>query len=155
VSGVIDQFAEIIDDSGIDPGKLTLEMTESVLMDDLDRFGTILNELRKLGVRIAVDDFGTGYSSLVYLKRLPFDTLKIDQEFIRHLGQDPYDGAIVASALAIARAMRLSVVAEGVETEAQLSELRNMRCDSIQGFFVAEPLPEPEFRSLVLSGKTW
>ncbi len=97
--GVVDRFAGIIERAGVDPARVTLEMTESVLMDDLDRFRDLLVQLRALGLRIAVDDFGTGYSSLIYLKSLPFDTLKIDQAFIKGLGVDPYDGAIVASAL--------------------------------------------------------
>ena len=122
--GAVGRMTEIIASSGVDPTRLTLEITESVLMDDLDEFRQLLVALRDLGIRIAVDDFGTGYSSLIYLKQLPFDTLKIDQAFVKGLGVDPYDGAIVASTLTLARAMGLFVIAEGVETSAQLAELR-------------------------------
>ncbi len=155
VPGVADAIAEVVARAGVDPGRLTLEMTESVLADDLDSIRGLLARFHADGLRIAVDDFGTGYSSLAYLKSLPFDTLKIDQAFIKGLGVDPYDGAIVESALTVARAIGLFVVAEGVETREQLAELRALKCEAVQGYFVARPLPAEEFRSLAASRPTW
>ena len=153
--GAVGRMTEIITSSGVDPTRLTLEITESVLMDDLDEFRQLLVALRDLGIRIAVDDFGTGYSSLIYLKQLPFDTLKIDQAFVKGLGVDPYDGAIVASALTLARAMGLFVIAEGVETSAQLAELRALGCPAVQGYYVSQPVPADAFRSLVTDHRSW
>ncbi|MGZ6899293.1 MAG: sensor domain-containing protein [Acidimicrobiia bacterium] len=155
VPGVADAIADTVARSGVDPTRITLELTESVLADDLDSLRLLLGGLRELGLRVAVDDFGTGYSSLAYLKHLPLDTLKIDQAFIKDLGVDPYDGAIVASALSVARAVGLFVVAEGVETREQLAGLRALNCDAVQGFFVSRPLPADEFRDLASSGSTW
>jgi EAL domain-containing protein (putative c-di-GMP-specific phosphodiesterase class I) len=155
VPGVADHIAQTVAQAGVDPMRVTLEITESVLIDDLDSLRRLLTRLRSVGLRIAVDDFGTGYSSLVYLKSLPFDTLKIDQAFIKGLGDDPYDGAIVASALNVARAVGLFVVAEGVETKDQLAELRALNCDAVQGFHVAKPLPGDAFRALLMSQPAW
>ena len=155
VPGIADTIAAVVNAAGVAPGRVTLEMTESVLADDLDSIRHLLVRLREQGLRIAVDDFGTGYSSLAYLKTLPFDTLKIDQAFISGLGVDPYDGAIVASALNVARAIGLFVVAEGVETPEQLAELRALDCDAVQGYLVARPLPAEEFRALATSRRTW
>jgi PAS domain S-box-containing protein/diguanylate cyclase (GGDEF)-like protein len=153
--GVVGRFADILDRSGVNPAHVTLEVTESVMMEDLHQFRDLLDRLRALGVQIAVDDFGTGYSSLMYLKCLPFDTLKIDQAFIKGLGNDAYDEAIVASALTVARAMDLFVVAEGVETREQLVALRALECDAVQGYFVAQPLPAADFRAVTLTDPTW
>jgi EAL domain-containing protein (putative c-di-GMP-specific phosphodiesterase class I) len=104
--------------------------------------------LRKLGVRTAIDDFGTGYSSLAYLKHLPIDTLKIDKMFVDGLGVDTRDDAIVASTLAVARALSLSTVAEGVETVQQLAALREMGCYAVQGFYLSPPVPAADFASI-------
>ncbi len=153
--GAVLRINEIVTRSGIDPTRLTLEITESVFMDDVEQFRQILVQLRELGIRIAVDDFGTGYSSLIYLKQLPFDTLKIDQAFTKGLGIDPYDGAIVASALTLARAMGLNVVAEGVETSAQLAELRALNCAEVQGYYVSKPISPEDLRSLVSAHRRW
>jgi PAS domain S-box-containing protein/diguanylate cyclase (GGDEF)-like protein len=146
---VVAQLAEIVASSGVDPTRLTLEMTESLFVEDVERLCDVLGRLRSLGVKIAVDDFGTGYSSLAYLKQLPFDVLKIDQAFVSTLAVDPFDRAIVQSTLTIARALGLSVVAEGVEDGAQLDELRALDCDAIQGFFFARPLPLDDLEAWV------
>jgi len=132
---------------------LTLEITESVVMRDVLRNVEHLRALREIGVNLSIDDFGTGYSSLVYLKRLPVTTLKIDREFVDGLGQDPHDSAIVAAVIAMARALELRVVAEGVETPRQLAELRRLGCDAAQGFLFSRPVPAEEAERWVLAGR--
>jgi diguanylate cyclase (GGDEF)-like protein/PAS domain S-box-containing protein len=147
--GIVDTVARAIERAGIAACRLTVEMTESVFVDDLDAIRDVLTELRALGVRIAVDDFGTGYSSLVYLKRLPLDTLKIDQGFVEGLGTDACDAAIVASALSVSGALGLLAVAEGVETPEQLASLRALGCDAAQGFYFSEPITGTELFDFV------
>jgi len=127
--------AAALDDTGADPTALCLEITESVLMDDAVSTIEILRELKDLGVRLAIDDFGTGYSSLSYLKRFPIDLLKVDRSFIAGLGSDPEDSAIVPAVIALAHALDLRVVAEGVETEQQRTILLELGCDLGQGFY--------------------
>ena len=131
--------------SGLPAPCLTLELTESVLILDGDRTDAVMTALRNLGVRLAIDDFGTGYSSLSYARRFPVDELKVDRAFISGLGDGTDDGAIVTAAIAFARALRLDVTAEGVETIEQLARLREMGCDRVQGFLFSEPLFEAEF----------
>jgi diguanylate cyclase (GGDEF)-like protein/PAS domain S-box-containing protein len=131
--------SEILRKTGLDPACLELEITEGVLMDDAPATGAVLEELKALGLRVAVDDFGTGYSSLSYLKRFPVDTLKIDRSFVGGLGTDP-DEALVSGMIGLARALRLEVVAEGVETERQVSSLKEMGCDMAQGYLFSRPL---------------
>jgi sensor c-di-GMP phosphodiesterase-like protein len=114
-------------------------------MEDADAARAMLGRLRELGISIAVDDFGTGYSSLHYLKRLPLDVLKIDQTFVRELGTDAGDGAIVEAVIAMARGLRLGVVAEGVELEPQLECLRTLGCEEAQGYLFSKPLPPAQF----------
>lgn len=133
--------------AGLSALRLVLEVTESVLMADPVLAGRRLGPLRAAGVRVAVDDFGTGYSSLAYLKRLPVDVLKIDRCFTAGLGTSPGDAAIVAAILALARALGLDVVAEGVETEAQAAELRRMGCSHAQGYLYGRPTPTAERRA--------
>jgi diguanylate cyclase (GGDEF)-like protein/PAS domain S-box-containing protein len=131
--------------SGIDPQWVHLEITESVLMDDVEYSIETLRRLKELGIRFAVDDFGTGYSSLSYLKRLPIDTLKIDQSFVRGLGDSDDDSAIVRAILGLGRSLGLDVLAEGVEEAGQLAELRALGCDTAQGFLWSAAVPGPEF----------
>ena len=133
------QVAAVIGDYGIDPTALCLEITETALLQDLETAEQALTTLRATGVRIAVDDFGTGYSSLSHLKVLPIDMLKIDQSFIRDLGVDEDTTAIVNAVLRLAAALRLTCVAEGVETREQLNRLVEMGCDMAQGYFLATP----------------
>ena len=128
-------------DSGLPPQNLTLELTESVLLEQDGQTIERLREIRAQGVKIAIDDFGTGYSSLAYLGRLPFDCLKIDQSFVRTLCSSPQDAAIVAAVLQMAKGFGVDVVAEGVETEAQAQRLQEMGCHHAQGYWFGRPLP--------------
>jgi len=135
-----DVVRRILADTGVPPQSLELELTESVLMANAAQTATKLQAFRELGVSLAIDDFGTGYSSLAYLKRLPITTIKIDKEFIGDLTHDPDDAAITSTVIAMAHSLGLNVVAEGVETEAQMQFLSAHQCDEIQGFWVSPPL---------------
>jgi diguanylate cyclase (GGDEF)-like protein/PAS domain S-box-containing protein len=126
--------------TGLEPRSLTLEVTESVAMQDPESTATTLRALKSLGLRIAIDDFGTGYSSLSYLQRFPLDTLKIDRSFVDGLGQDTQDDAIVSSVIALAKSLNLSVTGEGIETQEQLTRLRALGCDEGQGYYFSKPL---------------
>ena len=130
----------ILVDTGVPASALELELTESVLMANAAQTAGKLQAFREIGVSLAIDDFGTGYSSLAYLKRLPFNTIKIDKEFIDDLSRDPDDAAITSTVITMAHSLGLNVVAEGVETQAQLQFLRTQGCDEIQGFLVSPPL---------------
>jgi diguanylate cyclase (GGDEF)-like protein/PAS domain S-box-containing protein len=134
-----------IERAGIEPGALELELTESHLMQNIEEKAALLNRLGDLGVCVAIDDFGTGYSSLSYLKQLPVDAIKIDSSFVRDIGIDPNDEAIIKAILAMAHSLRLSVVAEGVETEHQFRALKALGCDEFQGFFEAPALSPAAF----------
>ena len=131
----------ILDDSGLAPKYLELELTESSIMQNAEFAAGVLTRWKNLGINISIDDFGTGFSSLASLKRLPIDALKIDQSFVRDATTDPDDAAIVMAIITLAHNLRLKVVAEGVETEEQLRFLQILRCDEIQGFFFSKPLP--------------
>ncbi|HWR75971.1 MAG TPA: EAL domain-containing protein [Thiobacillus sp.] len=135
-----DTVSKAIASSGIPPQALELEITESILLEHCDETLRTLNDLKRLGVTLAIDDFGTGYSSLSYLKRFPIDRVKIDQSFVRDLATDNDDLAIVRAIIALARALRLSVIAEGVETAEQLALLRHEDCHEYQGYFFAHPM---------------
>ena len=132
--------SRVLTDSGLDPRSLKLEITESVVMQDAPATLATLHTLRDLGIRLAIDDFGTGYSSLGYLKRFPIDTLKIDRSFVEGITSDPEDTAIVQAVISVAKSLGLSVTAEGIETEEQLSRLRELGCDRGQGFYFGQPL---------------
>ena len=138
---LVDGVAQALTASGLDPDRLWLEITESVLMEDADTAVDVLGRLRALGVHLCVDDFGTGYSSLAYLRRFPVDALKVDRSFVAGLGKDPEDSAIVEAVVSMAHSLRLSVVAEGVETDDQLARLRDLGCEPAQGFYFAAPVP--------------
>ncbi len=135
--------------NGLEAEALDLEITESLLMQDLEMTSTTLDALTRLGATISMDDFGTGYSSLSYLKRLPIDMLKIDQAFVRDINNDPDDAAIVQAIIAMAHSLGIKVIAEGVETAEQLSFLRRHRCDAVQGYYFSRPLPPEEFINLL------
>jgi EAL domain-containing protein (putative c-di-GMP-specific phosphodiesterase class I) len=142
--GLVDQVRTALEVHGLEPGCLCLELTETVLLEDVDRHIRALLELRALGVRLAIDDFGTGFSSLTYLKRFPVDIVKIDRSFVAGLGIDPCDTAIVRSVIDLAHALRLVVVAEGVERPDQLDALRALGCDVAQGYLFSRPQPPEE-----------
>ena len=147
-------IAKILADSGLSPKQLELELTESLIMNDVDQAIGVLRNIKALGVGISVDDFGTGYSSLSYLKRLPIDVLKIDRTFVSDIGAgDGDDAAIVTSIITLAHALKLRVIAEGVETEQQLNYLRGSGCDEMQGYFFSRPVPAEAFAQLLQSGK--
>jgi len=135
------QVRRILDNTGVAPEWLELELTESVIMDDIQTSSTILRELKSMGVGISMDDFGTGYSSLSLLKRLPLDTLKIDRSFVRDITTDADDAAIVDAVISLAHSLRLRVIAEGVETGEQLDFLNSRGCDEVQGYLFSRPLP--------------
>jgi EAL domain-containing protein (putative c-di-GMP-specific phosphodiesterase class I) len=138
----------------MDPNQLKLEITESVVMQDVDASVATLRELTALGIHLVIDDFGTGYSSLSYLKRLPVDTLKIDRSFVDGLGQDTQDDAIVSSVIALAKSLNLSVTGEGIETQEQLDQLRALGCDEGQGYYFSKPLlPEAATALLTRTGR--
>lgn len=141
----VEQVRETIARHNIDAAKLKLELTESMLIDDINDIITKINELNAIGIRFSLDDFGTGYSSLQLLKKLPLSQLKIDQSFIRDITTDNNDRAIVRAIIAIARALSLDIIAEGVETDKQLAYLRNYGCDNYQGYLFSKPLPIEEF----------
>ncbi len=136
---------QALESSGLDPQRLELELTESILIQDTEKVLTTIMRLKQLGVRLSVDDFGTGYSSLAYLKSFKVDKLKIDQSFIRDLAQDPDDAAIVRAIITMARSLGLTTIAEGVEDEVTLHHLRLYHCDEVQGYLVSRPLPARQF----------
>jgi EAL domain-containing protein (putative c-di-GMP-specific phosphodiesterase class I) len=129
----------------IDPPLLTLEITETTAMKNVDASLAILNDLTAMGVHIAIDDFGTGYSSLLYLKRMPATELKIDRAFVHDLERNAEDAAIVSSIIALGRTLQLQVVAEGVETQAQREYLSELGCDQLQGYHLGRPMDAEEF----------
>jgi EAL domain-containing protein (putative c-di-GMP-specific phosphodiesterase class I) len=126
-------------ESGVRPERLVLELTESILVEESSKVGETLADLKDLGVKLALDDFGTGYSALSYLKRFPFDMVKIDRSFVRGLGRDSEDSAIVGAVMGMARALGMEVVAEGIETEEQLACLTELGAELGQGFLFARP----------------
>lgn len=130
----------VLEETGLAPHWLELELTESQLLDSVEHIITTFQQLRELGVKLAIDDFGTGYSSLSYLKRFPVDYVKIDQAFIRGLGEGTEDAAITRAIIAMAHSLGLKVVAEGVETQAQLDFLRSNDCDEVQGYLISRPI---------------
>jgi len=147
----VDEVRAALDFAGLHPSSLELELTESALIEDLERTAAMLRELQALGVKLAVDDFGTGYSGLAYLRRLPIDVLKLDRSFV--LGDDGRIGAFefVKAFVDMAHALQMSVVAEGVETAEVLDFLRAARCDEAQGYLLGRPLPLAELRALLLT----
>ena len=137
--GLVDSIRHALAETGLPAGLLTLELTESTVMDDPVAANVILEQLKDLGVRLSIDDFGTGYSSLAYLQRFPVDELKIDHSFVDGLGTDTSDGAIVSGIISLAHTLDLDVVAEGIETPLQLQRLRELGCERAQGYLIAQP----------------
>lgn len=148
-SNLINQVEEILSLTKFDPKFLELELTESVLMENIDRASSLLKEFQQKGIQISIDDFGTGYSSLNYLKQLPIDTLKIDQSFIRNIQTDKSDKIIVNTIIAMAHGLEFSVIAEGVEDAYQRDYLKEMKCDMLQGFYFGKSLSAKDFETLL------
>ena len=142
------RIAQILEQSGVPAACLELELTESILMEDVANAMQTLSSLKQLGVFIAIDDFGTGYSSLNYLKQFPIDVLKIDRSFVDGLPHGEQDGQIARAIIAMAHSLNLTVIAEGVETLAQLDFLRGHDCDEVQGFLLGRPMPAHQFTAL-------
>jgi EAL domain-containing protein (putative c-di-GMP-specific phosphodiesterase class I) len=140
---------QVLDETGLAPHYLELELTESELLDNVESVIATFRQLRELGVKLAIDDFGTGYSSLSYLKRFPVHYVKIDQTFIRDLSPGGEDAAITRAIIAMAHSLELKVVAEGVETQAQMDFLKSQNCDEIQGFLISRPVEAGAFAELL------
>jgi EAL domain-containing protein (putative c-di-GMP-specific phosphodiesterase class I) len=149
---LVETLAGVLAETGLDPSLLELEITESTIMQDDDITTGTLNELHQMGVRLALDDFGTGYSSMSYLRRFAINRVKVDRSFIKEIPTNPDDGAITAAIIAMARSLRIPVVAEGVESAEQLEFLRECGCDEIQGFLLGGPITPEEF-SRFMEGK--
>ncbi|HRD35312.1 MAG TPA: EAL domain-containing protein [Rhodocyclaceae bacterium] len=150
-ANLITVVSDALNDSGLPAAALELEITESAFIDDLEEAVAICRRLKAIGVKLSLDDFGTGYSSLAYVSRFPFDKLKIDQGFVRDIVENPVNAAIATAAIVMARSLDLSVLAEGVETEAQASFLRARHCDAMQGYLFSRAVSDDEF-SLMLTG---
>jgi len=136
-------------ETGLSPGRLELEITEGVLIEDFDRGLGLLRRLKALGVRISMDDFGSGYSSLTYLQAFPFDNIKIDRTFVMNLGRNPQSAAIIRSVIGLGHGLGISIVAEGVETREQLCFLADEKCDVVQGYFIGRPAPIEQYARLI------
>jgi predicted signal transduction protein with EAL and GGDEF domain len=145
--GFRDMIRTVLQDTGLAPQHLELELTESLLLANLDLTIAVLQELNSIGVRLAIDDFGTGYSSLSYLKNFPVNKLKIDRSFVRDVAENHDDAAIATAIISLAKSLSLKVVAEGVETEEQITFLRARGCDEIQGFYFCKPIAGDEVLS--------
>ena len=149
--GYCESVSRALDDTGLQPEQLMLEMTESLAMSDVSVSIEVMEKLKRLRVGLSIDDFGTGYSSLSYLKRFPIDELKIDRSFIIGIPENKDEVQIVQAIIAMAKALRLSVVIEGVETQPQLNLLEGTPSDLIQGYYFSKPLPAEEFERYVAS----
>jgi len=151
---LVRSVAAALEANRLPPSAIELEVTETSLMQDLEQANRTLQALRSLGVKLSIDDFGTGYSSLTYLKRFPFDVLKIDRSFVKDLPGDPNNAALTSAIIAMGHSLHLELVAEGVETWEQVDFLVAQRCFIAQGFLFAKPVPAAEFARLVQSGST-
>jgi EAL domain-containing protein (putative c-di-GMP-specific phosphodiesterase class I) len=149
MASFVESVAQAIHSNGVDASKLKLELTESVIVADIDDVAAKMHALRGLGVRLSLDDFGTGYSSLSYLKRLPLNQLKIDQSFVRDIASDPGDAVMVKTIIEMARNFSLNAIAEGVETRAQYEFLQVNGCMAYQGYLFGRPMPIAEFTAML------
>ncbi len=150
---LINVIARILAKTGVNSTNLELELTESIIMQNVERTVQTLRALHAMGLKLSIDDFGTGYSSLSYLKRFPLSTLKIDRSFVHDITTDPDAAAIAKAIISMAHSLKLEVIAEGVETEPQLTFLRSQNCDKMQGFLFSRPIPAPDFEKLLLEGR--
>ncbi len=143
------QLAQILEETKLDPGQLKLEMTESLVMQNVATASAMLKEMKTLGVLLGIDDFGTGYSSLSYLSRFPIDTLKVDGSFVSRIGEDKENLEIVRTIITLAHNLKMDVIAEGVETAEQLSQLRDLGCEYGQGYYFSRPVTAEEANHLI------
>jgi diguanylate cyclase (GGDEF)-like protein len=155
VEGLVEQVSKTLEMTKIRPSTLKLEITESTAMENAERSSQILNRLKELGVQHSIDDFGTGFSSLSQLHRLPFDTLKIDRSFVNAVGETGENSEILQTIISLAKNLKMKVIAEGIETENQLSLLRNLGCDYGQGYLLAKPMPREEMEKLLYQKHFW
>jgi EAL domain-containing protein (putative c-di-GMP-specific phosphodiesterase class I) len=153
-AGLTGEVAAALQETGLPPAALKLEITESILLEDAEAAAAVLHQLKALGVQIYIDDFGTGYSSLGYLHRLPFDALKIDRSFVIDTGTG-YNRQLVRTIVALAHGLGVAVVAEGIETAEALAELKDLQCEFGQGFLFAQALDVAEVEALLTSGARW
>jgi EAL domain-containing protein (putative c-di-GMP-specific phosphodiesterase class I) len=145
---IVETVTNALAQSGLPASQLELELTESILLHDVEVVIKTLHRLKEIGVKLSIDYFGTGYSSLSYLKQLAVDKLKIDQSFVRDMVEDSDDAAIVKAIIQLGHTLQLTVIAEGVENEGQLAILKNYGCDEIQGYLLSRPIPAREFVNL-------
>jgi predicted signal transduction protein with EAL and GGDEF domain len=153
-AGLVDSIRRALDDVGLPARYLEVELTESAVMSDPEQSVAILEQLSAMGVLVSVDDFGTGYSSMSYLRRFPIDKLKIDRVFINEIASRPEDASIVRAIVSLAHSLNLKVVAEGVETSAQLDFLKTAGCDEYQGYHYSRPLPAEQFQRLIRDARS-
>ncbi|MFZ4555167.1 MAG: EAL domain-containing response regulator [Pseudanabaena sp.] len=152
-SNLIEMLTKVLQENGIEPEHLELELTESIIMQNAEFTINMLSKLQTMGVKVAINDFGTGYSSLSYLKHFPVNTLKIDRCFIQDVTSDRHDAAISLAIIDLAHSLSLQVIAEGVETMEQIQFLKEHNCDQIQGYFFSPPIPNLEFEKMLIDGK--
>jgi len=145
----VETIKSVLEQTGLDPRWLEIEITENMVMHDGEQMVDMLRAIKRLGVQIAVDDFGTGYSSLSYLRRFPVDRLKVDRSFVQEMAKDADSAAIVRTIIALGHNLGLKVVAEGVESEEQIAFLADNGCDELQGYYFSKPISAWRFRKLL------
>ena len=142
---IVEIVKQALEETGVNPHNLTLEVTESLAINDMERMKQILTNIKALGVRIALDDFGTGYSSLNHIREFPFDVIKVDQSFVKDLAEDAYSQSFIKMVAELANTIGVSICVEGIETEEQYRVLEGMRVRMVQGFYFDRPMPQAEF----------
>lgn len=142
---VVELVEAALEETGIEPRNLTLEVTESLAINDMDRMKKILERIKSLGVKIALDDFGTGYSSLNHIREIPFDVIKVDQSFVKELANDAYSQSFVKMVAELAQTLGVNICVEGIETQAQYRVVREMKVKYIQGFYFDRPMQQCDF----------
>ncbi|MFI5305503.1 MAG: EAL domain-containing protein, partial [Nitrospiria bacterium] len=148
--GIVEMVKNQLEESGLSPQHLELELTETILMQKTDEMISTLGQIHDMGIQISLDDFGTGYSSLSYIKKFPIDTLKIDQSFVRDITTNKDDAALSTAIIAMAHSLNLKVIAEAVETVEQLEFFKTHSCNEIQGYYISPPLPPDVFKAFLL-----
>src|SRR6476620_7411318 len=152
---LVEQITTVINETGISPASLKLELTESAVMDNAEAAIAMLKQIKETGVQVSIDDFGTGYSSLSYLHRFPIDQLKVDRSFVSAMEENTENGEIVRTVIALAKALDLKVVAEGIESIHQLHQLRILDCEYGQGYLFSKPLPVADVEKLLQDRTRW